>query len=267
MKKGLLIYLAILPIAFMISCSNKPAAPVVKEEAVTYKADSLNVNGFIAYDANKEGKRPGVLVVPEWWGLNDYVKSRAKQLAEMGYVAMAVDMFGNGKIAANPQEAMALTAPYYSNPALAKSRIDAAIQQLKSLPQVDTSKIAAIGYCFGGSVVLNAAKLGADLKGVVSFHGGLQGVPPSKDLLKAKILVCQGEADQLAPMSQLEQFRHQMDSVHADYSVKTYPNATHAFTNPASTETGKKFNLPIVYNEKADKDSWEDMKSFFKGIF
>lgn len=247
--------------------TNTTNAPAIKTEAVSYKSDTATLNGFVAYDSNKEGKRPGVLVVPEWWGLNDYVKNRAKQLADMGYVAMAVDMYGNGKNAANPQEAMAFAQPFYKDPAMGKARLDAALQQLKSMPQVDTSKIAAIGYCFGGTIVLNSAKLGENLKGVVSFHGGLEGPAPSKDLLKAKVLVLHGEADSFVPKEQLEHFKKQMDSVHADYSVKTYPNATHAFTNPASTETGKKFNMPISYNEKADKDSWEDMKSFFKSIF
>lgn len=267
MKKEALLFIIS---SVLIACNDNTEAPknekpVVKEEAVTYKSDSTTLNGFVAYSGNDI--HPAVLVVPEWWGVNDYVKMRAKQLAEMGYVAFAVDMYGNGKNAANPQEAQALAMPFYKDPKLMKARLDAALARLKSMPQVDTSKIAAIGYCFGGSVVLNAAKLGADLKGVVSFHGGLEGVPPSKDLLKAKVLVCHGEADSFVPKEQLETFKKQMDSVGANYSVKTYPNATHAFTNPNATEVGKKFNMPISYNEKADKDSWEDMKSFFKTIF
>ncbi|MER3465651.1 MAG: dienelactone hydrolase [Chitinophagaceae bacterium] len=278
MKKAIRFFGCIASLVFLFSCNNNSSsattdeqkadtAKSIKEQAVRYKSDTTTLNGFISYNAASNDIRPAVLVVPEWWGINDYVRNRAKQLADMGYVAMAVDMYGNGKNAAKPQEAQAMAMPFYTNPQLMKTRLDAALQELKRLPQVDTSKIAAIGYCFGGSVVLNAAKLGADLKGVVSFHGSLEGVAPNKDLLKAKVLVCHGEADSSVPKEQLEKFKKQMDSVGASYSVKTYPNATHAFTNPASTETGKKFNMPISYNEKADKDSWEDMKSFFKSIF
>jgi len=205
--------------------------------------------------------------VHEWWGLNDYPKKRAKQLAEMGYIAIAVDMYGDGKVAANPQEAMAMATPFYKNPELAKTRLDAAIKRLKEYAQTDTGNIAAIGYCYGGYVVLNAAKLGADLKGVVSFHGSLAGVPPHKDLLKAKVLVCHGEADKFESPQEIAAFKKGMDSVGADYTFKTYANATHAFTNPASTETGKKFNMPIEYNAAADTASWNEMKTFFGKIF
>jgi len=165
-----------------------PNTVSIKEDSVTYSAGGTNFNGYVVYDGNKTGKRPAVLVVHEWWGLNDYPRSRAKQLAELGYIAMAVDMFGDGKTAADPKQAMALTQPFYKLPLIAKSRLDAAINKLKEYEQTDTSKMAAIGYCFGGFVVLNAAKLGADLKGVVSFHGDLSGVPIKKDLLKTKIL-------------------------------------------------------------------------------
>lgn len=244
------------------------AAPVVKEENVTYSADTATLSGFVAYDQNSTAKRPVVLIVHEWWGLNDYVRNRAKQLAEMGYLAMAVDMFGNGKIANNPQEAMAYTTPFYSNPQLAKGRLDAALNQIKQHPQADTANIAAIGYCFGGAVVLNVAKMGEDLNGVVSFHGALAPiVPANKDLLKAKVLICHGNADNFVPEAEVEQFRKSMDSIGADYTFKRYDSATHAFTNPGATEAGKKFNLPIAYNAEADKASWADMKAFFDRIF
>lgn len=246
----------------------KTDSPAVKEEAVTYMADSATCNGFVAYDANKTGKRPVVLVVPEWWGVNDYVRNRAKQLAELGYLAIAVDMFGNGKIAANPDEAGKLAGQFYGNPALAKTRFDAALNKIKSYPQADTANIAAIGYCFGGSMVLAVAKMGEPLNGVASFHGGLQPiVPTSKELLRAKILVCHGNADSFVPKEQVDLFKKQMDSIGADYTFKTYDSATHAFTNPQATEVGKKFNMPISYNEAADKASWNDMKAFFDRIF
>lgn len=243
------------------------AAIAVKEEAVTYMADGITMKGFIAYDENAQGKRPIVLVVHEWWGLTDYPRNRAKQLARLGYVAMAVDMFGEGKTAASPQEAQTLATPFYQNPQLTKTRLDAALAKAKTLPQADTTQTAAIGYCYGGFVALNAAKLGAGLNGVVSFHGSLAGVPATKGLLKAKILVCHGGADGFVPPAEVEAFKRNMDSVGADYKFNVYPNATHAFTNPAATETGKKFNMPIAYNEAADTASWNDMKAFFGQIF
>jgi dienelactone hydrolase len=195
------------------------------------------------------------------------MQSRARQLAGLNYIAMAVDMYGNGKTGANPQEAQALAMPFYQNPTLAKTRFDAALKKIREYPQTDEKNMAAIGYCFGGSVVLNAAKLGADLKGVVSFHGGLSGVSADKNLLKAKILVCHGGSDNFISENDIKIFRHQLDSIGADYTFNSYPNATHAFTNPASTETGKKFNMPIEYNADADKNSWDDMKTFFNTLF
>jgi len=242
-------------------------APSLKEQDVTYTANGVTMDGYVVYDANKEGKRPAVLVVPEWWGLVDYPKMRARKLAELGYIAMAIDMFGNGKIAENPPEAMKATAPFYNDLKMTKSRFDAALAKLKTFSQVDTSNIAAIGYCFGGGVVLNVARLGDDLKGVVSFHGSLIGAPAKKELLKAKILVCHGMADSLVKPDQVEKFRKQMDSIGADYTFKQYPNATHAFTNPASDANGQKFKMPVKYNAEADSASWNEMKDFFARIF
>jgi dienelactone hydrolase len=259
-----LITLAIITLSFMTPNS---VSQKIKEQVVTYTDNGTTFKGFVAYDENISGKRPAILVIPEWWGLNDYAKSRARQLAGLGYIAMAVDMFGDGKIAANPQEAQEFTKPYYANPQLAKTRLDAALKQLKAFPVADAGNMAAIGYCFGGNVVLNAARLGADLKGVVSFHGGLGGAPADKKLLKAKILVCNGGADKFVSEQSITEFKHSMDSIGANYTFKSYANATHAFTNPESTENGKKFNMPIEYNEAADKASWNDMKVFFEGIF
>ncbi|MCX6284153.1 MAG: dienelactone hydrolase family protein [Bacteroidetes bacterium] len=246
---------------------SKTKASAIKEETVTYKTDGITCTGFIAWDENIKGKRPVVLVVHEWWGLNDYAKMRTRKLAELGYFAMAVDMFGNGRIAADPKEAQECTRPFYNNPQLSKSRLDAAINKIKEFPLADPGNIAAIGYCFGGSVVLNSAKLGAVLKGVVSFHGGLGGAPVIKSFLKAKILVCQGGSDQSVSQHDVDAFRHQMDSIGADYTFKVYPNATHAFSNPDATMLGKKFNLPIEYNATADHDSWKDMEEFLKRLF
>lgn len=239
----------------------------LKEEPVTYSVNGKNYDGYVTYDSTQEGKRPAVLVVHEWWGLTDYPRMRAKQLAGLGYIAMAVDMYGDGKTAEDPKTAQELATPYYKNPRLSKIVLDAAIKKFETFPEVDTSRLAAIGYCYGGYVVLNAAKLGADLKGVVSFHGDLSGVPVNKDSVKAKVLICQGEADKFVTPDQVAAFRKSMDSAGVDYTFKSYPNATHAFTNPAATAKGKKYNMPIEYNAAADSASWNDMKDFFKKIF
>ena len=238
----------------------------IKEDSVNITIDGKNYTGFVAYNESENGNRPGIIVVPEWWGLNDYIRSRTRQLAELGYIAMAIDMYGEGRLAPDPATAQQLASVYYNDPQKTKTHIDAAIQKIKTFPQTDTSKVAAIGYCFGGFVVLNAAKLGADLKGVVTFHGGLEGVAPKKDLLKAKILVCHGGDDQFEN-PHVAEFTKQMDSIGADYTFKVYPGATHAFSNPASTATGKKFDMPVAYNAAADTASWNDMKEFFKKIF
>ena len=241
--------------------------PNIKEETVSYTVNGMTFKGFVAYDQNLKGKRPAVLVVHEWWGLNDYARMRAHKLAELGYIAMAADLFGDGKIATNPTDAQSFSAPYYTDPTLVKSRMDAALKKLKEYSQTDPHNVAAVGYCFGGYVVLNYAKLGADLKGVVSFHGGLGGAPFDKKLLKAKVLVCHGASDKFVSQKDAENFKHQLDSIGADNTLKVYPNATHAFTNPDATATGKKFNIPIEYNAEADRDSWNDMKMFFGVIF
>jgi len=254
--------------AVLISCggnSEKTAAtkPDFKKETIVYSLDSVNMNGFAAFDANKK-KAPVILIIHEWWGLNDYAKGRAEQLSEMGYFAFAVDMYGNGKQANNPEAAMGSAMPFYTDPMMANQRIQAALDKIKTFPQADAENIVAIGYCFGGSMVLNAARAGMPFKGVVSFHGGLAGLPAEKNKIKANVLICHGGADQFVPESEVAAFKHQMDSVGAQYTFKTYANATHAFTNPDATANGKKFNMPIAYNEKADQDSWKDFMDFLE---
>lgn len=250
-----------------VSFTQNITKSMLKEENVTYMADGVKLKGFVVYDESKTGIRPAVLVVHEWWGLNDYAKSRARQLAALGYIAMAVDMYGEGKKADNPQQAQELATPFYKDPKLAKTRLDAALIKVKEFKQTDASNVAAIGYCFGGSVVLNCARLGAELKGVVSFHGGLVGAPVNKDLLRAKILVCNGEADKFVSQKDIDSFKHALDSIGASYTFKSYANATHAFTNPDATLTGKQFNMPIEYNAAADRASWSDMEVFLAGVF
>ncbi len=239
------------------------SAPSIKTSDVVYTTNGKQSNGFIAYDENLKGKLPIVVIIPEWWGVTDYVKSRAKQLAALGYFAIDADLFGEGKTAADPNEAMALTKPYYTNPDLTLPAVNAAIAKAASFPQADTTRVAAIGYCFGGFVVLNAAKLGAPLKAVVSFHGGLGGVQPKKGLIQGDILVCQGGADQFVQEPEQMAFKKSMDSVGARYTFVSYPGASHAFSNPGATALGEKFKLPIAYNAAADTASWKAMQSLF----
>jgi dienelactone hydrolase len=249
------------------SLENANKNPSLKIDEVSYNADNTNLHAYVAYDDNIKGKRPGIIVVHEWWGMNDYPKMRARKLAELGYVAMAVDLYGNGKTVDNDKDAGALATPFYSDPEMTKRRLEVFISNLKKYPEVDTTKIAAIGYCFGGGMVLNTARLGENLAAVVSFHGSLIGTPARKDLLKSKILVCHGMDDKFVSAEEVQKFKKQMDSIGADYELKQYPNATHAFTNPAATETGKRLNMPIAYNPAADSASWNDMKKFFERVF
>ncbi len=260
----------------LVSCNNEDnnkeadktevKTPKIKEETVTYSIDSLNMNNYVAFDENVEGKRPAVLVIHEWWGLNDYTKRRAKMLAELGYVAMAVDMYGNGRMGNDPGAAQNLAMPYYQHPDMAKKIFDRAVEELKKNPNVNQTKMAGIGYCFGGGMLLNFVRMGEPLNGIVSFHGSLLGTPANKDLTKAEILVCHGEADSFVN-AEVAPFKKQMDSIDKSYTFKSYPGATHAFTNPDATETGKKFKMPIEYNAAADSASWNDMKEFFGRIF
>lgn len=234
---------------------------------IDYTADEVTLKGYIAYNDTIKEKRPGVLVVHEWWGNNDYSRMRANMLAELGYVALAVDMYGNGQVVDNPGDAGRLSGETMKNMKGMNARFAAALDLLKKNSRVDPSRIAAIGYCFGGGVVLNVASAGADLKGVVSFHAGLGSVlPAEKGKIKAKILVCNGAADKFNSEETIKNFKAGLDSAKAGYRFVNYPDAVHAFTNPAATEIGKKFSMPIAYNEKADKQSWADMKMFFKKV-
>jgi len=239
----------------------------IKEDEFTYPADGTTLKGYVAYPENPKGKIPIVLVVPEWWGYTDYPKMRARKLAELGYIAMVVDMYGEGKVATTVEEAQKLSGEFYKNPQLGKSRLEAAERKVKTYMQADPRRVAAIGYCFGGAMVLNGAKLGMDFKGTVSFHGGLTGVHASKGVVKGRILICHGADDKFVSADDVKAFKENLDSAGDRYIFKVYPNATHAFTNPDATALGKKFNIPIAYNEAADKASWEDMRRFLRDVF
>ena len=241
--------------------------PAIKEGQVDYQTDSIKMLGFVAYDSASVKKRPVVIIVHEWWGLNDYARSRARQLAALGYFAFAVDMYGNGATADNPDTAGKLATPFYQDPQMAKKRFDAALDKIKTYAEADMSQVAAIGYCFGGAQVINMAKLGEDLKGIVSFHGNLTVLPADKQLLKAPMLICHGADDKFVNEAEVALFKKQMDSIGAIYTFKSYSGATHAFTNPNATQMGERFKIPIAYNAAADTASWKDMNEFFGKIF
>jgi dienelactone hydrolase len=235
----------------------------ISGETLRYKADTTNSASFVAYNKAETGARPVVLIIPEWWGMTDYPKMRAKELAGLGYFAFAVDMYGEGRQGESPDEAGKLAGAFYTDSNLVRSRIAAAMAQLHNFPQADTTKIAIMGYCFGGTMSLKAVKLGFPLKGAVSFHGGLAGTASAN----APELILHGGADSFVPDPEVAAWRKSMDSLHADYTFHTYPGATHAFTNPMATEKGRKYKMPIEYNAVADSSSWAEMKTFFKKIF
>ena len=244
------------------------AFAAVQGKEVSYSADGVTLKGYFAYDDAAEGKRPGVLVVHEWWGHNDYARKRARMLAELGYTALAVDMYGDGKQAAHPDDAGEFAGEVAQNMPVAKARFLAALDLLKSDPTVDADKIAAIGYCFGGGIVLNMARMGVDLKGVVSFHGSLGTENPARSgTVKARVLVCHGAADSFTTPQQIADFKKEMEAAGVDYKFIAYENAVHSFTNPDADRFAKEFGLGVGYNAAADQRSWADMQEFFKKIF
>jgi dienelactone hydrolase len=244
------------------------AEPRISGKTVVYSAQGLVMKGYLAYDENITGKRPGVLVVDEWWGLSDYARKRARMLAELGYAALAVDMYGDGKQAMHPDDAKKFSSELMKNFDIAKLRFMAAADFLKQQGNVDPTRIAAIGYCMGGGVVLNMARQGVDLKGVASFHGSLSVVKPAQPgSVKAKVLVLHGGDDKFTPPEQIEAFKQEMKSAGVDFQFISYPGAVHSFTNPDADELGKKYNMPIAYNADADRKSWGELKGFLKKIF
>ena len=239
----------------------------VKGEEVRYASDSTNLKGYIAYDVNAKEKRPGVLIVHEWWGHNEYVRQRADMLAELGYTAMAVDMYGDGKLAEHPDDAGKFAMSVMSNLPEAEARFNAAMNLLRSHTTVDGEKIAAIGYCFGGSVVLTMANTGADLDAVAAFHSGVQLPVMPNENLKAKVLVCNGADDPFIPAESVEAFKSALDSINADYEYIAYPGVTHSFTSKAADEYGEKFDMPLAYDADADAKSWASMLELLGEVF
>ena len=256
-----------LSILFILTICTTAQAKVIGQE-VEYRSGNTLFKGYLANDTSLKGKRPAVLVVHEWWGHNEYARKRARMLAERGYVALAVDMFGDGRIAQHPADAGKFATEAMKNKATGEARFNAALEFIKRQPEVDATRIAAIGYCFGGGVVLHMARQGADLKGVVSYHGSLAtDTPAVPGKVKAKVLVFNGEEDKMVAPQQVADFKSEMTAAGARFRYVGYPGVKHSFTNPDADMYAKKFDLPLAYDKKADEDSWTQSLAFFKEIF
>lgn len=242
------------------------AHAAVKEEPVTYKDGDTTMKGFIVYDDAKKGRRPGIVVVHEWWGVTKHTRAEARRFARQGYTAFVADMYGDAKSADNPKDAGGLMKSLMGNPAAVESRFNAARAQLAKHASVDPKKIGASGYCMGGTVVLNMARAG-DLAAVTAFHPSLGGYKPASEPIKAKVLVLNGADDPFNKPDQIGAFKKDMDAAKADYQFINYPGAVHAFTNPEATEKGKKYNLPLAYNAKVDKQAKAEATKFFRAAF
>ena len=251
-------------LALMLAVATVAGAEV-KTRVVDYKQGDTELQGLIAWDDQSTGKRPGIIVVHEWWGHNEHARTQARRLAEAGYVGFALDMYGKGKVATHPDDAMKFMGEATKDPAVVKARFDAAVAQLKADPHVDPARIGAIGYCFGGGIVLNMAAAGEDLKAVGSFHGALSALGPvAPGAIKGKVLVMTGGADPFVPPDQVEAFKKKMTDAGARYEVVVIPGAMHGFTNP---DAGK-FGMPqLAYSAEADKASWTDLLAMLKSAF
>jgi len=245
-----------------------PARAEVQTREIVYHVGDCEFTGYLAYDDAVKGKRPGVLVVHEWWGHNAYARRRARMLAELGYAAFALDMYGTGKLADHPETATAFMQAVTGNFELMKSRFMAGLNILKKQKTVDAKHLGVIGYCMGGGIALNMARSGVDLDAVVVFHGGVAGSSPVKEGdIKAELLVMIGADDPFIPAEQVTAFEAEMKAAKVRYELIRYPGVKHSFTNPEADGFGEKFNLPLVYNAEADRDSWQRMQQLFRRVF
>jgi dienelactone hydrolase len=258
-----IIALAVCLACFVAMAQDK--GPMITTKTMEYKAGNITMRGYLVYPAEMKDRMPGVLVFPEWQGLDDYAKRRAEQLAELGYVAFAADMYGDGKVTKDSKESAAMAgALKEGDRSELLKRAAAALATLKAQEHVDPARLAAIGYCFGGTVALELARSGADLCGIVPFHGGLDTPHPAEPgRIKAKILVCHGADDPYAPKAVVDAFQEEMRKSGADWQMVFYGGAVHRFSNPAAGNDNSK---GAAYNEKADKRSWALMQSFFRDI-
>ena len=243
-----------------------PASAAIQEEAVTYKDGDTVMKGVVVYDDASKAKRPGIVVVHEWWGITKHTRAEARRFAQQGYTAFVADMYGDAKSADNPTDAGTLMKSVMGNPAAVLSRFNAAREQLAKHPSVDARHIGASGYCMGGAVVLSAARAGADLAGVAAFHPSLGGYRTAQGPVKAKVLVLNGADDPFNKPEQIAALKQDLAAAKADLKFVDYPGAVHAFTNPEATEKGKQFKLPIAYNAEVDRQSKAEATAFFGSV-
>ena len=257
----------LIAVCFVLACATTAQARVQGKE-IDYRAGDTVMKGYLAYDDSIQGKRPGILVVHEWWGQNAYARKRASMLAGLGYTALALDMYGEGKQTAHPEDAAKFAGELRQNLPLAKKRFLAALELLQKHPTVDPTHTAAIGYCFGGGIVLEMARAGVDLDGVVSFHGGLTTANPARPgVVKARVLVLNGADDPFVKPEDITAFKQEMDAAGVSYRFVNYPGAKHSFTNPDADSFGQRFGLPLAYSAEADAQSWKEMQKFFDELF
>lgn len=262
MKNIIRIFIAILAITVFFTANSQAA---IKTKTIEYYDGTIKLEGYLAYDDAIKGKAPGVIIVHEWTGLGEYAQRRAREVAALGYVAFAADIYGKGIRAGNPEDAAKLSSIYKADRKLARSRAMAALDELKTMKMVDQKKIAIMGYCFGGMVALELARCGADIVGTVAFHAPLD-TPNPMDAgnIKGKVLVLHGADDPNVPAAARTAFEKEMRDAGVNWQMNIYGGAVHSFTNPAAgNDPGK----GAAYNEQADQRSWEAMKSFFQEIF
>lgn len=259
---------AALSLAVALTLTSVEVAAEMQTETVEYKVNGETFTGYMAYDDEAEGKRPGVLVVHEWWGHNEFAREQAEKLAAAGYTAFALDMYGSGKLAEHPEDAQQFMKEATSNMEQVKARFMAAKELLQQHDSVDSSKIAAQGYCFGGAVVLNMARMGVDLDAVVSYHGAL-GSPIKAEAGKVqpRIHVYTGGADQMVPSEQVAALVKEMQDAEADLTLVSFPGVMHSFTNPGADKVAKEFDMPIAYDEEAATRSWEGTMRLYDEVF
>ena len=239
----------------------------IRTQTLPYSAGGIDMVGYFAQESDASPS-PGVLVLPEWWGLNDYIRRRTEDIARLGYSALGVDLYGAGKAVGHPDEAGPLMNEVLENMEAGTLRLQAALAALIDQPGVDPSRLAAIGFCFGGAMALHLARIGTGLSGVVSFHGALDSFhEPTPGSIKARILVCHGDADEFISKESIQAFHAEMKSAGANYQFISYPGALHGFTSPEADENGRKYGLPLAYDESADKESWQAMIRLFNESF
>ena len=256
-------------VALLALALANPTFAAIKETPVTYNDGEATMKGFVVEDTARQGKRPGIVLVHEWWGITKHIHSEADRLARAGYVVFIADMYGDAKTADNPDDAGALMDSVMDHPRKMESRFKAARDQLAKQPTLDPTHIGAVGYCFGGAVVINMARAGADLDGVVGFHAslGLNTPAPAPGAVKARVLVLNGADDPFANKDEYAKLERELKAANANFKVIQYPGAVHAFTNPEATALGRKFNLPLRYDAKVSREAEAEASRFLAGAF